>query len=321
MSPEPRILFMGTPGFSVASLDALRAGKFNICAVVTGPDKPAGRGRRIKTSAVKDYALLHNLPVLQPEKMKSPGFLEEIRKLRPDLIVVVAFRMLPEQVWGLPPLGTVNLHASLLPQYRGAAPIQWAIINGEKETGVTTFFIEKEIDTGKIILQRRIPITENDTAGSLHDRLMTLGAETLVETVRMIFQGAPPVTYQSDLLPGAGTLKPAPRIHPEDCRINWAQPVSKVYDHIRGLSPQPAAWTRIETGGRSKILKVFSAEKEKIATGDDPGSVVIEEPGRLLIACRDGYMHITSLQLEGKKRMSAEDFLRGIQDPSRIRTA
>jgi methionyl-tRNA formyltransferase len=288
--------------------------------VVTSADKPAGRGRKIKTSPVKDYALKNDLRVLQPAKLKDPEFLKELHSIHPDLIVVVAFRMLPEEVWGVPPLGTINLHASLRPQYRGAAPINWAIMNGEKETGVTTFFIEKDIDTGKIILQKSTPIDEEDDAGHLHDRLMSLGADLLVETIHRISHGDLSVTSQSDLVEKAGALKSAPRIFPEDCRIDWDRPVSRVYDHIRGLSPYPAAWTNLVSGGQSKVLKIYSAGKEELVPGDPPGSVTIENGRRLLIACRDGYIHIKSLQMEGKKRMPAENFLRGIQDPSSLGT-
>ena len=264
MAGDPKILFMGTPEFAVASLDALRTGGFNLAGVVTSPDKPAGRGRKLRISAVKDYALRHNLRVLQPEKMKDPEFLGEINTIQPDLIIVVAFRMLPQQVWGLPSLGTINLHASLLPQYRGAAPINWAIMNGEKETGVTTFFIDKEIDTGKIILQRNTPILDDDYAGTLHDRLMRMGADLLIETIHLVFFGNPPMVSQSVLTQKAGELKTAPRIYPEDCRIEWDRPVSEVYNHIRGLSPYPTAWTRLFAGGQAKVLKVYTADKTQL---------------------------------------------------------
>jgi methionyl-tRNA formyltransferase len=307
---------MGTPEFAVASLDALHTGGFHISAVVTSPDKPAGRGRKIRTSAVKDYAIRNKIRVLQPEKMKDPQFLGELDEIQPDLIIVVAFRMLPQQVWEHPPLGTINLHASLLPQYRGAAPINRAIMNGEKETGVTTFFIEKDIDTGKIILQESAPIRENDDAGLLHDRLKKMGAGLLVKTVRLVLHGNPPLLDQSELIRDAGVLKTAPKIYPEDCRIDWTRPVSEVYNHIRGLSPYPTAWTHLIAGDQPKVMKIFSAEKEGIAVNDLPGSVIIEDGRRLLIACRDGYIHIRSLQIEGKNRMQTEDFLRGAKDHS-----
>ena len=313
MARDAKILFMGTPDFALASLNAIRTGGFNIAGVVTGPDKPAGRGRKIRTSPVKDYAVLHGLRILQPEKMKSPAFLNELREISPDLIIVVAFRMLPEQVWGLPPLGTINLHASLLPHYRGAAPIHRSIMNGEKETGVTTFFIEKEIDTGLIIQQRSTPINEDDNAGSLHNRLMNIGADLLVETIELVLKGNPPIHSQQELIKKADSLKTAPKIFPDDCRIDWDRSVVEVFDHIRGLSPYPTAWTRISVGGEEKVIKVYEAEKEKIATNDIPGTLHTEDQKRLLIACRDGYIHVKSLQMEGKKRMPVEDFLRGVR--------
>ena len=257
MAQDSKILFMGTPEFAVASLDAIRNGGFNISGVVTSPDKPAGRGQKIRTPPVKEFALKHGLRVLQPEKMKNPQFLEELRDMSPDLIIVVAFRMLPEEVWGLPPLGTINLHASLLPQYRGAAPINRAIMNGENETGVSTFFIEKDIDTGKIIMQRSTAISADENAGNLHDRLKDIGAELMVETIHLVLSGNSTHIDQSVLAKNAGTLKTAPKIYPEDCNIDWNQPVSAVYNHIRGLSPYPAAWTKISVGGLSKTLKIF----------------------------------------------------------------
>ena len=315
MTGDPKILFMGTPGFALASLDAIRKEGFNLVAAVTAPDKPAGRGRKLKASPVKVYAIQHGLRVLQPEKLKDPAFLAALQSLSPDLIIVVAFRMLPEEVWAMPPLGTINLHASLLPQYRGAAPINRAIMNGEKETGVTTFFIEREIDTGKIIQWRRVPILEDDTAGSLHDRLMITGADLLVETIRLVVGGNPPVYSQAELAGKAGSLKAAPKIFPEDCRIDWDRTVEEVYNHIRGLSPYPAAWTMIRSGGTEKVLKVFEAAKEEIALTDPSGSLIVEN-NRLLIACRNGYIHIKSLQMEGKRRMPAEDFLHGTRDIS-----
>ena len=313
MDRDAKILFMGTPEFALASLNAIRTNGFNIAGVVTSPDKPAGRGRKIRTSPVKDYALLHGLRLLQPEKMKSPPFLNELQEISPDLIIVVAFRMLPEQVWGSPPLGTINLHASLLPQYRGAAPINRAIMNGEKQTGVTTFFIEKEIDTGLIIQSRSTPILEEDNAGSLHDRLMNIGAELIVETIHLVLSGDPPAHSQQELIKKAGILKTAPRIFPEDCEIDWDGTVVEVFDHIRGLAPYPSAWTKITVGGEEKVLKILEAGKEKVDTNDLPGTLHAEDGKRLMFACRDGYIHVKSLQLEGRKRMPVEDFLRGIR--------
>lgn len=313
MAPDKKILFMGTPEFALASLNAIRTAGFNIAGVVTSPDKPAGRGRKIRTSPVKNYAIAHGLRLLQPVNLKSPSFLGELREIAPDLIIVVAFRMLPGQVWELPPLGTVNLHASLLPQYRGAAPINHAIMNGEKETGVTTFFIEKEIDTGMIIQRRSTPIFEEDDAGSVHDRLMNMGAELLTETISLVLKGNPPVHSQKELIEKAGILKTAPRIFPEDCRIGWDRPVEVVYNHIRGLAPYPSAWTKISVGGEEKVLKIYKAGKEEVATDDLPGTLHTEDQKRLLIACRNGYIHVKTLQIEGKKRMPVEDFLRGIR--------
>ncbi len=317
MTGDPKILFMGTPVFALASLDVMRKAGFNIAAVVTAPDKPAGRGRKLGTSPVKDYAIRHDLPVLQPEKMKDSAFLEELKLISPDLIIVVAFRMLPEEVWALPRLGTINLHASLLPQYRGAAPINRAIMNGEKETGVTSFFIEKEIDTGKIIQWRATPVFEDDNAGSLHDRLMVTGAELLVETIRLVLQDDPPLHSQEELVKKAGPLKAAPKIFPGDCRIDWDRPVAEVYNHIRGLSPYPTAWTLIRITDGEKVLKIFEAVKEEIATREKPGTVITEDK-RLLVACRDGYIHILSLQVEGKKRMPVDDFIRGARNLSSL---
>jgi methionyl-tRNA formyltransferase len=319
MAQYPKILFMGTPEFAVASLDAIKNGDFNITGIVTSPDKPAGRGQKIRTSPVKEYALKHGLRVLQPEKMKNPQFLEELKDMSPDLIIVVAFRMLPEEVWRLPPLGTINLHASLLPHYRGAAPIHRAIMNGENETGVSTFFIEKDIDTGKIIMQRSTSISEDENAGSLHDRLKDIGAELMVETIQRVVSGNSIQIDQSVLAKNTGTLKTAPKIYPEDCNIDWNQSVSTVYNYIRGLSPHPAARTNISIGELSKTLKIFEAAKEELAPEGHLGSVITGNQQHLMIACRDGYIRLISLQLEGKKRMKVEDFINGIRDLSEIR--
>ncbi len=315
-----RILFMGTPEFAVASLDALVHDGEHVVGVVTGMDKPAERGRKIRTSPVKDYALSQNIPVLQPEKLKSPTFLSELRELRPDLIVVVAFRMLPEQVWTLPPLGTINLHASLLPQYRGAAPINHVLINGETETGLTTFFIEKEIDTGKIILQEKVPIDPDENAGSLHDKMMQTGAALLVRTVRAIAGGNPPLTDQASLISTQEEIKTAPKIFTEDCRIDWDRKTEAVYNHIRGLSPYPAAWTILRNpSGEEKILKIFSAEKEILRVNKDPGTLLYDDENELEITCRDGIIRLTSIQLEGKRKMDTPEFLRGIKDITGLR--
>jgi methionyl-tRNA formyltransferase len=312
-----RILFMGTPEFAVAGLDALIHDGQHVIAVVTSIDKPAGRGRKIKTSPVKDYALSQSIPVLQPEKLKSPVFLAEIQDLKPDLIVVVAFRMLPEQVWKLPPLGTINLHASLLPQYRGAAPINRVLMNGETKTGLTTFFIEKEIDTGKIILQEAVSVDPDEDAGSLHDKMMNTGAALLVRTVRAIVQGNPPLIDQAALIREQDELKTAPKIYTEDCRVDWDQETEVVYNHIRGLAPYPAAWTILRNqAGEEKILKIFAAEKEILPVNEKPGTLLTDDENALEIACRNGIIRLTRIQLEGKKKMDTLEFLRGFKDVS-----
>ena len=298
-----RIVFMGTPEFAVASLEALVNAGCQIVGVITAPDKPAGRGMKLNESAVKKYAVTQNLKVLQPEKLKGPQFLEELRELKADLQVVVAFRMLPELVWNMPPMGTINLHGSLLPQYRGAAPINWVIINGEKETGVTTFKLKHEIDTGDILLQEQIPVGENETAGELHDRMKEIGAQLLLRTVQGIADGSLKETPQSPVK----DQKPAPRISTETCRINWSDPVENIYNLVRGLSPYPSAYIIMN----EKMLRIFRCEKEigfpKVTEGD------YETDGKsfLKFACANGYIHLLEVQLEGKKRMSIQDFLRG----------
>lgn len=304
-----RIIFMGTPEFAVASLDALLGAGFNIVAVVTAPDKPAGRGQKLSESAVKKYAAANNIAVLQPAKLKDPEFTEQLRSFNADLQVVVAFRMLPEIVWNMPPKGTINLHASLLPDYRGAAPINWAVINGEKQTGVTTFFLQHEIDTGNILFSETVDIGEDETAGEVHDKLMHTGAGLLVKTVKAIEKGDYRETPQREMLKGFDTtdVKHAPKIFKEDCLINWDQPVIKIYNHIRGLSPYPAAYTLLN----DKTLKIYRssllAEKPEVTPG------VHESDGKtfLRFACRDGFIDVKELQLEGKKKMTTEEFLRG----------
>lgn len=300
-----RIIFMGTPDFAVASLRALIESGENVVAVVTAPDKPAGRGQKLQQSAVKQYALSKDLPVLQPEKLRDPAFLEELRSYQADLQVVVAFRMLPEVVWNMPPLGTINVHASLLPQYRGAAPINHAIINGEKESGVTTFLLQHEIDTGHILLSARVDIDEHDTAGLLHDKLMQLGAETLLKTVKGLREGTLTPIPQKDMTNSA--LYHAPKIFKEDCQIDWHKNSTQVYNHIRGLSPYPAAFTHLD----DKILKIYEAEKQIAAHQNTPGSYESDGKTFLRFATADGYINVLSLQIEGKKRMTIEEFLRG----------
>lgn len=306
-SRDLKIVFMGTPEFAVASLDALVTAGFNIVGVVTAPDKPAGRGMKLNESAVKKYTVEKSLKILQPEKLKNPEFLEELRSLRADVNVVVAFRMLPEVVWNMPPLGTINVHASLLPQYRGAAPINWAIINGEKETGVTTFKLQHEIDTGNILLQEKIKIGDDETAGELHDRMKIIGAELLVKTIRGLADGTIKEQRQETEDSSAEVIKHAPKIFTETCKIDWSKTVDEIYNQIRGLSPYPCAFTYLN----NKMLKVYRAEKEIEVNAFDNGSVHTDGKTFLKFACSNGFIHVTDIQLEGKKRMNVEDFLRG----------
>lgn len=301
-----RIIFMGTPEFAVASLAALLDAGLDVVAVVTAPDKPAGRGQKIHQSAVKQHALLKGLPVLQPEKLRDTGFLAELRALKADLQVVVAFRMLPEVVWDMPPRGTVNLHASLLPQYRGAAPINHAIINGETESGVTTFLLQHEIDTGHILFAEPVAIGPNDTAGDLHDRLMAVGAELLVRTVNAIASSTAEPVPQRNLVTD-GELKHAPKIFKEDCLIDWNQSVAAVHNLIRGLSPYPTAYTVLN----GKTLKLFEVEKDETPPQYEPGAFYTDGKSFLKFACSNGYIVVKTLQLEGKKRMDIIEFLKG----------
>jgi methionyl-tRNA formyltransferase len=301
---ELRIIFMGTPEFAVASLDALVKAGCNIVGVVTAPDKPAGRGMKLNESAVKKYAVEQGLRLLQPEKLKAPGFIEELASLKADLQVIVAFRMRPEIVWSMPPMGSLNLHGSLLPQYRGAAPINWAVINGEKETGVTTFKLKHEIDTGDILLQQSIPIGEDETAGELHDKMKDIGAGLLVETITQLAEGSLEEVPQASF--GTET-KHAPKIFTDTCRINWQHSVSAIHNLVRGLSPFPGAFTFFN----EKMLKVYRSKKEMAKPMHTPGEWVTDGKTFLKYACADGYLHITELQLEGKKKMYVEDFLRG----------
>ncbi len=299
-----RIVFMGTPEFAVSSLQKLVESGCEVVAVVTAPDKPAGRGLQLTPSPVKQYAVSQGIPVLQPEKLKNPDFLAQLRNYQADLQVVVAFRMLPEVVWNMPPKGTFNLHASLLPQYRGAAPINWAIINGETQTGATTFFLEHEIDTGKIIFQEPEPIHYDDTVGTLYERLMHKGAELVVRTVNAVEAGNYPQIPQ----PTAETLKAAPKIFKETCEINWNQPSETIRNFVRGLSPYPTAWTTLN----GKICKIFktSVVNEKKST-DSSATIQSDNKTYLHFKTADGWIAIEELQLEGKKRMGIEEFLRG----------
>lgn len=308
-----RIVFMGTPEFAVESLRCLVEGGYNVAGVITMPDKPAGRGHKLLASPVKQYALEHGLPLLQPEKLKAPGFVEALRAWRADLQVVVAFRMLPEVVWAMPRLGTFNLHASLLPQYRGAAPINWAVINGETETGLTTFFLRHEIDTGEIIRQVRIPIAATDNAGTVHDRLMGLGGRLVTETVDDILEGrAHPVPQEE--VPVAEELRPAPKIFKDTCRICWDRPVKQVHDLVRGLSPRPAAWTELHTpDGQAVVVKVFETEMLPQPRPYAPGTLLTDGKTYLHVAAADGLLSIRSLQLPGKKRLGTGELLRGFR--------
>lgn len=302
-----RIVFMGTPEFAVASLDALVRAGCNIVGVVTAPDRPAGRGLQLQHSAVKAFALTHHIPVLQPEKLRDPHFLEALDQLKADLQVVVAFRMLPEMVWNRPPMGTINVHGSLLPNYRGAAPINWAVINGEKETGVTTFKLQHEIDTGNILLQERMPIGEDEDAGSVHDRMKELGANLLVKTIEGLANGSINEIPQTKLVDSTHPPKHAPKIFTETCHINWFQHVDPIHNLVRGLSPYPAAFTSLE----GKTLKVFKTKKEKTQPAIAPGQFETNHATYLKFATPDGYIHLEEVQLQGKKRMGIQDFLRG----------
>lgn len=316
-----RIVFMGTPEFAVESLKALVENGYNVAGVVTMPDKPAGRGHKLQPSAVKEYALSKGLRVLQPEKLKNEVFLGELKRLNADLQIVVAFRMLPEAVWSMPPKGTFNLHASLLPQYRGAAPINWAIMNGEKETGVTTFFLSHEIDTGKIIFRERTAIEENDTAETLHDRLMAMGADLMLKTVDAIADDSVEVMAQNELFDHESELKPAPKIFKETCRIQWDKPATEVRNFIRGLSPYPAAWTELVTdNGETLNFKLFGSELSvRQKHGLPAGTINTDNRTYLDVAVNDRFLRITDLQLPGKKRLKTTDLLNGYTFPENVR--
>ena len=303
-----RIVFMGTPQFAVPSLDALVMAGCDIVAVVTAPDKPAGRGQKLNESAVKQYAVANGIPVLQPLKLKDPLFIEELKAFEADLQVVVAFRMLPEAVWNMPPKGTINLHASLLPQYRGAAPINWVLINGEIESGVTTFFLRHEIDTGNILFTEKVTLTGSETAGELHDRLMYKGAGLLVKTVKGVESGRYNEHPQSQLAEGV-ELRLAPKLFKEDCVIDWNQQAEAIYNKIRGLSPVPTAYTTLN----GKTLKIYRSEFEREEPGVTPGNFITDGKTYLKYATPDGFVSLTDVQLEGKKQMGIEQFLRGVR--------
>ncbi len=311
-----RIVFMGPPDFAVASLRALVEGGYNVVGVITVPDKPAGRGRKIQESAVKQYAVEQGLHIMQPVKLKDLEFLAELESLKADLQVIVAFRMLPEAVWRMPRLGTFNLHGSLLPEYRGAAPLNWAVINGDKETGVTTFLLSHEIDTGAILFHEKIAIGEDDTVGDIHDALMDIGAALVVKTVDALAEGNYKAVEQDEIQKDG--MRPAPKIFKDDCKIDWTKPAQEVRNLIRGLSPYPAAWTEIVDGkGKALSLKIFNTKLEP-AADLVPGTIDTDAKKYFKIAAADGWLLIEDLQLAGKKRMNVGDFLRGIHEPEKL---
>ncbi len=316
-----RIVYMGTPDFAVPTLDALVQGGYNVVGVITMPDKPAGRGHKVQYSPVKEYALAHDLPLLQPEKLKDEAFLEHLRQWKADLQIVVAFRMLPEVVWAMPRLGTFNLHAALLPQYRGAAPINWAVINGETETGATTFFLSHEIDTGRIILKRKMPIGPDENVGSVHDRLMEMGKGLVTETVDLLIEAEGDISKietieQESLYNDIRELKPAPKIFKETCAIDWSDTARNIFNKVRGLSPYPAAWTELKAANGDtispvKIYKVSIVEEGKDKTSSI-GRLVTDSKTHIHINCSDGTIALEELQLPGKKRMDVKSLLNGV---------
>ena len=310
---ELRIIYMGTPDFAVETLRLLVERGYNVVAVVTMPDKPAGRGHKIQFSPVKQYALSVGLPVLQPERLKDEAFIEELRSYNAHLQIVVAFRMLPQVVWDMPPMGTFNLHASLLPQYRGAAPLNWAIMNGDKETGITTFFLTHEIDTGRVIQRRSIPIADTDNVGIIHDRLMEMGSEMVCETVDNIIADKVVAIAQEELMTDE-PLRPAPKIFKDTCHLDFARKVEDLYNQVRGLSPYPAAWCEfVSPEGEAVGVKVFEAARHICEHCNIPGTIHPDGKKVIEIACEDGYLQILSLQLAGKKRLTAEELLRGFR--------
>jgi methionyl-tRNA formyltransferase len=309
-----KIVFFGTPDFAVESLSRLVDGGYNVAAVVTMPDKPAGRGRQLQESDVKRYAVEHNLPVLQPVSLKDETFIEELRSFGAQLFIVIAFRMLPEAVWQMPPLGTFNLHASLLPRYRGAAPINWAVMNGDTETGVTTFFLKHEIDTGDVIQQRSCPIGRLENVEDIHDRLMVMGADMVIETVDAIIAGTVKPIPQDQMLTAGQQATPAPKIFKDTCRIDWSRPAEDLYNHIRGLSPYPAAWSvLLDADKEVTTLKIYkTGEPEPFGQGEQPApGTILADRKTLRVACADGWLQILTLQQSGKKRMDTDAFLRG----------
>ena len=321
MEKKIRIAYFGTPEFAASQLEAIIAAGYEVAVVVTMPDKPAGRGRKIQYSDVKKTALEHDLPLLQPEKLKDPTFLEQLASYQANLFIVVAFRMLPAVVWQMPELGTFNLHASLLPQYRGAAPINFAIINGEIETGLTTFFLNEEIDKGAVIMREKVGIRPDETAGELHDELMLLGNKVVVETIKKIEKGDVRALPQEELSEDQ-PLKPAPKISKEFCNVDWSLDCKTVYNHIRGLSPYPAAHTQLQSeSGEIIDLKIYSSEIESCIPVVAPGCMVTDNKKYLKIALSDGFIHLKQVQQAGKKAMSIDDFLRGTQFDGDWKTA
>ena len=319
MNPKDlRIVFMGTPEFAVPSLKALVEGGYNVVAVVTTPDKPAGRGQRIHESDVKVAARELNIPILQPEKLRDEAFLEALRELKPDLGIVIAFRMLPEVVWAMPRLGTFNLHASLLPQYRGAAPINWAIINGEKETGITTFLLNHEIDKGAIVGQIRMEIGDEDSVGTMYDKLMLRGAGLVVETVERLAAGDVELHSQEGI--DESTLRPAPKIFKDDCQIDWHKSGREIVNFVRGLSPYPAAWTTIlKSDGQELSAKVFEVSFREKSHDSEPGSVLTDDKTYIKVACKDGWISILRVQIAGKRALSVKELLLGFRGVSEMK--
>lgn len=313
---NPRIVFMGSPGFALGPLQLLLESGCQVVGVITAPDRPAGRGKKLRYSAVKEFLLKENkhIPLLQPENLKAEPFLETLKALKPELQIVVAFRMLPEAVWSIPPMGTFNLHASLLPQYRGAAPINHVLINGDKVTGVSTFLIDEQIDTGNILLQEKIEIGPEETAGELHNRLMDLGAGLVLETVRQISGGALKAKSQELFLEPGSVLKRAPKIFKEDCRIDWNLPGLTLFNLIRGLSPYPGAFTHLERErGQTLLCKIFKATMEPALQPDTPGTISTDGKSFLMVAANDGLLRIHSIQQEGKRKMDIQNFLAGFE--------
>ncbi len=308
-----RIVFMGTPDFAVATLGSLLMNGFNVAGVVTSPDKPAGRGRKINKSPVKEFAEFSHLPVLQPENLKDPEFVGELKNMNPDVIIVVAFRMLPEVIWKIPSIGTFNLHASLLPNYRGAAPINHAIINGETMTGVTTFLIDDKIDTGNILLREEVHIFPFENAGDIHDKLMKQGARLVIRTLEELVENKIKPRPQNLFIKPGEILKPAPKIFPKDCIINWNNDPVSIHNLIRGLAPSPCARSVMKNGSAELSFKIFESQPESIRHQMDPGEIISDGKHFIKIACRDGFISIVNLQVEGKKRMNTIDFLRGFK--------